>query len=204
MTPADEAVARGGFPSGGAKAEQGQDAAFGTRSSAAEHPEGLVSQISGSGRCIHSTKWSPAQDRLQMQAGQLVHGSGQSGCGALQKVCLIGPEPPFVLQGAAAAATPADACAAWPPGCSSQRPPSGLNQKSWQAKREMLDPRAGRIFAISSHSRRISRPLSRPQKRFIQPPLRRPGPGQCAGTMGASRSVWRLSALPSAGLQMSP
>ena len=29
-TPADEAVARGGFPSGGAKAEQGQDAAFGT------------------------------------------------------------------------------------------------------------------------------------------------------------------------------
>ena len=67
------------FPSGGAKAEQGQDAAFGTSEVAQlSTRQGLVSQIVVAVDVfIPQSGVGAAQDRLQMQAGQLVHGSGQ-------------------------------------------------------------------------------------------------------------------------------
>ena len=101
-------------------------------------------------------------------------GRDSSGCGALQKVCLIGPEPPFGLRGGGSCSNP---CRCMRSMATRQlislRPPSGLNQpKSWQAKRESWARERVGSSPISSHSRRISRPLkSRPQKRFIQPPL---------------------------------
>ena len=78
-TPADEAVARGGFPGGGAKAKQGQDAVLPTSEVAQLSPRqrGVSQIVIAVDVFIPQSGVRAAQDRLQMHAGQLMHRSGQ-------------------------------------------------------------------------------------------------------------------------------